>query len=122
MHAIANIILKYCHRLLILTINSLSDFYSAPSNPDEEQGIEMDVFNQEVDKWEIDRSRIVLQGILGVGSFGAVWKANFNAPDGRQRRMPIAVKCFTRELNVLNCSLIKNKTTKLAGKISNSNK
>ena len=81
----------------------------------------MDVFNQEVDKWEIDRSRIALQGILGVGSFGAVWKANFNAPDGRQRRMPIAVKCFTRELNLLN-SLTEQDKTRLARKIFYSNK
>ena len=99
---IVNVIFKYCHRLFILTINSLSDFYRVPSNPDEEQGIEMDVLNQDVDKWEIAPSRIILQDVIGAGSFGAVCKANLNAPDGRARRMPVAAKCFTRELNILN--------------------
>ena len=74
----------------------------------------MEVLNEEVDKWEIAPSRIILQEIIGIGSFGAVWKANFNAPDGRARRMPVAAKCFTRELDLLNSfTIIINEKTRI---------
>ena len=35
----------------------------------------METLNAEVDKWEISRTRITLEEVIGSGSFGTVWRA-----------------------------------------------
>lgn len=54
--------------------------------------------NENVDKWEIARDRIVLKKTIGHGAFGAVWKALLSQPDGKFGAQTVAVKCYTRKI------------------------
>ena len=53
--------------------------------------------NENIDKWEIMRDRIVLKEAIGHGAFGAVWRARLSQPDGKLGMQTVAVKCFTRK-------------------------
>ena len=55
--------------------------------------------NEHVDKWEISRDRIVLKKTIGLGAFGAVWRARFSQLDGKLGIQTVAVKCFTRKIH-----------------------
>ncbi|KAJ7373681.1 hypothetical protein OS493_011290 [Desmophyllum pertusum] len=59
--------------------------------------IEMELRNIEVDKWEICASLtvILLQEVIGKGTFGAVWRALLSQPDGKPGNRTVATKCFT---------------------------
>lgn len=65
---------------------------------DEEEAVELRVRNENVDKWEISRDRIVLKETIGHGAFGAVWRARLSQPDGKLGNQTVAVKCFTRKI------------------------
>ena len=60
--------------------------------------MELRVRNEDVDKWEISRDRIVLQNTIGHGAFGAVWRARLSQPDRKRGIQTVAVKCFTRKI------------------------
>ncbi|XP_022810355.1 tyrosine kinase receptor Cad96Ca-like, partial [Stylophora pistillata] len=63
--------------------------------PDQEQAIQMEPLNVEVDEWEIEVSRVLLQEVIGRGAFGAVWRALLSSPNGRPGNRTVAAKCFT---------------------------
>ena len=65
---------------------------------DEEETVELKARNENADKWEIPRDRIILKESIGHGAFGAVWKARLSQPDGKPGTLTVAVKCFTRKL------------------------
>lgn len=67
--------------------------------PDEEEAIELRVMNENLDKWEIARDRIVLRESIGHGAFGAVWRARFIQPDGKLENQTVAAKCFIRKIH-----------------------
>jgi len=51
-----------------------------------------------VDEWEIEVGRLVLQEVIGWGTFGAVWKTLLSEPDGKPGNRTVAAKCFTRKI------------------------
>ena len=55
--------------------------------------------DENMDKWEITRDRIVLKEAIGHGAFGAVWRARLSQPDGKLGIQTVAVKCFTRKIH-----------------------
>ena len=58
----------------------------------------MELLNVEVDEWEIEVNRILLQDVIGRGAFGAVWRALLSSPNGRPGNRTVAAKCFTRKI------------------------
>lgn len=76
------------------------------SSPDEEEGYEMEVLNQDVDEWEISPNRIELREVIGSGAFGAVWRATLSQPDGKRGKQIVAVKCFTRKIHYILYTII----------------
>ena len=66
---------------------------------DEENAVEFQVSNENVDKWEIPRDRIILKESIGHGAFGAIWRACLRQPDGKLGTQTVAVKCCTRKLH-----------------------
>ena len=67
-------------------------------SPNQGEAIEMEVLNLEVDEWEIEVNRILLQDVIGRGAFGAVWRALLSSPNGRPGNRTVAAKCFTRKI------------------------
>jgi len=65
----------------------------------EVKAVELKMRNENVDKWEIARDRIVLKGSIGHGAFGAVWRARLSHPDGELGIQTVAIKCFTRKMH-----------------------
>nr|XP_058952909.1 vascular endothelial growth factor receptor 3-like [Pocillopora verrucosa] len=63
--------------------------------PDQGEAVEMELLNVEVDEWEIEVNRILLQDVIGRGAFGAVWRALLSSPNGRPGNRTVAAKCFT---------------------------
>ena len=59
------------------------------------------MINDNVDKWEIARDRIVLRETIGHGAFGAVWRARLSQPDRKLGNQTVAVKCFTRKIRLM---------------------
>ena len=70
------------------------------SSQDEEQGYEMDMLDHEADEWEISRGRIQLREVIGMGGFGAVWRAALSHPNEGRGKQIVAAKCFTRKLHL----------------------
>lgn len=70
---------------------------------DQEQAIQMEPLNVEVDEWEIEVSRVLLQEVIGRGAFGAVWRALLSSPNGRPGNRTVAAKCFTRKIPFIRC-------------------
>ena len=56
----------------------------------------MDVWDREVDEWEISHDRIVLREVIGSGAYGVVWRATLSQSTGRFGKRIVAAKCFTR--------------------------
>ena len=67
-------------------------------SPDQGEAVEMDLLNVEVDEWEIEVNRVLLQDVIGRGAFGAVWRALLSSPNGRPGNRTVAAKCFTRKI------------------------
>ena len=67
-------------------------------SPDQEQAVEMQLPNVEVDEWEIAVDRLILQEVIGRGTFGVVWRALLSEPDGKPGNRTVAAKCFTRKI------------------------
>lgn len=65
----------------------------------EVKAVELKIRNEDVDKWEIVRERLVLKGSIGHGAFGAVWRARLSHPDGELGIQTVAIKCFTRKMH-----------------------
>ncbi|XP_022801378.1 vascular endothelial growth factor receptor 3-like isoform X1 [Stylophora pistillata] len=63
--------------------------------PNQGQAVEMELSNIEVDEWEVEVNRVLLQEVIGRGSFGAVWRALLSSPNGRPGNRTVAAKCFT---------------------------
>nr|XP_058956066.1 hemicentin-2-like [Pocillopora verrucosa] len=59
------------------------------------QGEAIEVEYVEVDEWEIEVNRVLLQDVIGRGAFGAVWRALLSSPNGRPGNRTVASKCFT---------------------------
>lgn len=57
----------------------------------------MDVWDREVDEWEISRERITLREVIGSGAYGVVWRATLSQPTGGFGKRIVAAKCFTRK-------------------------
>ncbi|XP_022809917.1 fibroblast growth factor receptor-like [Stylophora pistillata] len=57
--------------------------------------VQMEPSNVEVDEWEIEVSRVLLQEVIGRGAFAAVWRALLSSPNGRPGNRIVAAKCFT---------------------------
>ena len=57
----------------------------------------MELMNVEVDKWEISLDRIKLEEVIGLGTFGAVWRATLSRENGQPGIRFVAAKCFTRK-------------------------
>ena len=57
----------------------------------------MDSLNIEVDEWEVAVNRVLLQDVIGRGTFGAVWRALLSSPNGQPGNRTVAAKCFTRK-------------------------
>nr|XP_058956063.1 vascular endothelial growth factor receptor 3-like isoform X2 [Pocillopora verrucosa] len=68
---------------------------AATALPDQGETVEMELLNVEVDEWEIEVNRILLQDVIGRGAFGAVWRALLSSPNGRPGNRTVAAKCFT---------------------------
>ncbi|XP_066015715.1 fibroblast growth factor receptor 1-A [Pocillopora verrucosa] len=68
---------------------------AATALPDQVEAVEMELLNVEVDEWEIEVNRILLQDVIGRGAFGAVWRALLSSPNGRPGNRTVAAKCFT---------------------------
>ena len=58
----------------------------------------MEPLNAEVDEWEVAVNRVLLQDVIGRGTFGAVWRALLSSPNGQPGNRTVAAKCFTRKL------------------------
>ena len=56
----------------------------------------MKTLNADVDIWEIPRTRITLEDVIGSGSFGTVWRAVLSRGNGQPGIQFVAAKCFTR--------------------------
>ena len=80
------------------TIKDVNVFTYYLFSNDEEEAVELKAKDENVDKWEIARDRIVLKESIGHGAFGAVWRARFSHPDGDLGNQTVAVKCFTRKI------------------------
>ena len=78
------LIFKYCSAFLCLR----------PTDVEEEQDIK--TLNADVDIWEIPRTRITLEEVIGSGSFGTVWRAVLSSGNGQPGIQFVAAKCFTR--------------------------
>ena len=57
----------------------------------------MESLNIEVDEWEVAVNRVLLQDVIGRGTFGAVWRALLSSPNGQPGNRTVAAKCFTRK-------------------------
>ena len=68
-------------------------------SPDQGESVEIELSNVEVDEWEIEVNRILLQDVIGRGAFGAVWRALLSSPNGRPGNRTVAAKCFTRKIH-----------------------
>ncbi|XP_066015704.1 fibroblast growth factor receptor 4-like isoform X2 [Pocillopora verrucosa] len=68
---------------------------AATALPDQGESVEMELLNVEVDEWEIEVNRVLLQDVIGRGAFGAVWRALLSSPNGRPGNRTVAAKCFT---------------------------
>ncbi|PFX18091.1 Vascular endothelial growth factor receptor 3 [Stylophora pistillata] len=64
-------------------------------SPTQGQAVEMELSNVEVDEWEVEVNRVLLQEVIGRGAFGAVWRALLSSPNGRPGNRTVAAKCFT---------------------------
>ncbi|XP_027035864.1 vascular endothelial growth factor receptor 3-like isoform X5 [Pocillopora damicornis] len=64
-------------------------------SPNQGEAVEMELVNVEVDEWEIEGNRVLLQEVIGRGAFGAVWRALLIPPNGRPGNRTVAAKCFT---------------------------
>ncbi|CAH3133335.1 unnamed protein product, partial [Pocillopora meandrina] len=64
-------------------------------SPNQGEAVEMELLNVEVDEWEIEGNRVLLQEVIGRGAFGAVWRALLIPPNGRPGNRTVATKCFT---------------------------
>ncbi|KAL9959875.1 hypothetical protein ACROYT_G033244 [Oculina patagonica] len=64
-------------------------------SPNEEEEMEMELLNENVDRWEIARDRIALREPIGHGAFGAVWRALLHRSRGISGNRSVAAKCFT---------------------------
>ncbi|CAH3133327.1 unnamed protein product, partial [Pocillopora meandrina] len=64
-------------------------------SPNQGKVVEMELWNLEVDEWEIEVNRVLLQDVIGRGAFGAVWRALLSSPNGRPGNRTVAAKCFT---------------------------
>ncbi|XP_022807420.1 fibroblast growth factor receptor-like [Stylophora pistillata] len=85
---------------VVIVISLIACFFckrrrTAMALPDQEQAIQMEPLNVEVDEWEIEVSRVLLQEVIGRGAFGAVWRALLSSPNGRPGNRTVAAKCFT---------------------------
>lgn len=67
-------------------------------SPNEGEAVEVELSNVEVDGWEIEVKRVLLQEVVGRGAFGAVWRALLSSPNGRPGNRTVAAKCFTRKI------------------------
>ena len=67
-------------------------------SPGQGEAVEMELLNVEVDEWEIEVNRVLLQDVIGRGAFGAVWRALLSSPNGRPGNRTVAAKCFTRKI------------------------
>ena len=67
-------------------------------SPNQGKVVEMELWNLEVDEWEIEVNRVLLQDVIGRGAFGAVWRALLSSPNGRPGNRTVAAKCFTRKI------------------------
>ena len=67
----------------------------------EGQAIQMEPLSVEVDKWETEVSRVLLQEIIGRGAFGAVWRALLSSPNGRPGNRTVAAKWFMRKIPLI---------------------
>ena len=56
----------------------------------------MKTLNADADIWEIPRTRITLEDVIGSGSFGTVWRAVLSRGNGKPGIQFVAAKCFTR--------------------------
>ncbi|XP_066015708.1 fibroblast growth factor receptor 4-like isoform X2 [Pocillopora verrucosa] len=68
---------------------------AATALPYQGEAVEMELLNVEVDEWEIEVNRVLLQDVIGRGAFGAVWRALLSSPNGRPGNRTVAAKCFT---------------------------
>ncbi|PFX11659.1 Tyrosine kinase receptor Cad96Ca [Stylophora pistillata] len=68
---------------------------AAMALPNQGEAVEMELLNVEVDEWEIEVKRVLLQDVIGRGAFGAVWRALLSSPNGRPGNRTVAAKCFT---------------------------
>ncbi|XP_022777576.1 fibroblast growth factor receptor homolog 1-like isoform X3 [Stylophora pistillata] len=68
---------------------------AAMALPNHGQAVEMELLNIEVDEWEVEVNRVLLQEVIGRGAFGAVWRALLSSPNGRPGNRTVAAKCFT---------------------------
>ena len=68
----------------------------------------MELLNAEVDEWEIEVNRILLQDVIGRGAFGAVWRALLSSPNGRPGNRTVAAKCFTCKIHSTISSQLKH--------------
>ena len=85
--------------LFILTLRFKYERFSLflclrPADVGEE--LEMGMLNADADKWEISRTRITLEEVIGSGSFGTVWRAVLSSGNGQPGIQFVAAKCFTR--------------------------
>ena len=68
-------------------------------SPNQGEAVEMELVNVEVDEWEIEGNRVLLQEVIGRGAFGAVWRALLIPPNGRPGNRTVAAKCFIRKIH-----------------------